>query len=155
MEYSLTGLGAGRVDGLNLGRLEILLPSATTNDNAAGPPNIDALFPLDRLQDISVEQLLVKFPDTGFIGVGQAKLGNGLLTLSLDGVEPEMASNFSITADLLQNGQFHLRFGERQDRAAEFIRATGQIGSDSISLGGSASLSGLPLQLTGELAGLR
>ena len=88
-DYSLTGLRAGRVAGLTVDEVELRLPSTAASDDATEAPVVETLFPNNPVQQLDIRKLTVVFPDSGFVGVGHAQLGGGLLSLSIDGIEPK------------------------------------------------------------------
>ncbi len=153
-EYSLRELLTGRLTRLSFDALDITVsssgpapPSGTTQTFEPG------LFtpPVGRL---SVAALRIVFADTGFVGVGSADLGDGVLSFALDGVAPEAASRLSLSATLNRVGEFNARFAEQGAAGAEYLDARGRIAETAVDLVAQFNLHGFALALASEIAGV-
>jgi Dicarboxylate transport len=152
--YSWRSLRRGELESIAFGALEIVRLAPA---DAAEPPAQPATglrvpaLPVARLQ---TEHLVLRLPGLGFTGTGRAEIGDGRLSVSLDGIEPEAASRFSLTASLQEDGRYSARFGERGEAQREFLRVQGLFGTDTVSVDADADLGGFALTLLTAMAGL-
>lgn len=154
VRYRLSELTKGRIDSLGFASLKISINTATTPDDSDPATTSPQLLPVTPFKALSADHLTLEFPDTGFVGVGHAALGDGSLSFLIEGVEPEPASHFSITATLTQTGIFNARFGERDNPDTEFMIMEGAIAEESLSINGQVEAQGYVLDLVSSIAGL-
>jgi hypothetical protein len=152
VSYSFAGIRSRRLDSVEIGTLEVsrspaAAAPATRTPDAWQVPTL----PVDHLH---IEHLTLRSADIGFLGSGHAEIGEGTLSVAIDGLEPAAASRLSLTASLDQSGRYQASFGERGDTTVEFLRMRGLIGSDAIHVDADADLSGYPLALLADMAGL-
>ncbi len=153
VNYVLSDLLKGHVQTIVFGSLSLAINSATRADSGQ-PASMDQILPAVPFTSLRVDRLTLAFPDTGFVGKGQAELGMGILAFSLRGIEPEPASHFSITANLSSDGVFEARFGEVGDGDAEFLSMRGAITNDTLQVAGQFDVTGYALELAAAVASL-
>jgi len=153
LRYTIPTLLNGRVESIVFEFLGVSISSTSTNE-AEPTTTTKQLFPALPFNHLRIEQLTLEFPDTDFMGKGQAELGDGLLAFSLQGIKPEAASHFNITASLSSEGIFDARFGERDDVEAEFLTIHGAINEHVLEIAGQFDLRDYVLDLGSSIAGL-
>lgn len=150
INYTLGNLIDGQLDKVTFESLSVSINSANEGDQSPTPEQVLPILPIGQL---IVEQLALEFPDTGLVAVGHAELGVSSLVFSLQGVEPEPASHFNISASLSRQGIFNARFGER-DGDDEFLTMSGAITEDALHIEGQFDAHGYVLELVSAIAGL-
>ncbi len=152
VSYTLSGLLRLRVERVDADAVDLAVYSSDEppSNASAQTPRIPAL-PLDAL---SVRELIMRFPDTGFVGRGQATLGEAGLRFSMDGEQPEAASKLRVDATLTRAGAFDVRVGERTTPDTHFVTLDGTLSGNTVIVRGDVVLEGFPLSLASGLAGL-
>jgi Dicarboxylate transport len=154
VSYSLAGVRNGNLDSIDFGTLEI----ARTPGTAAAAPDVQAATPWRvptlPVGQLRVQHLILRSADIGFVGSGQAAVGDGALSVTIDGIEPEAASHFTLAASLDRDGRYQADFGERGDASRDFLRVHGLIGADVVRVDADVDLSGFALALIADMAGL-
>ncbi len=150
--YSISELLRGRVREVNTAHVDVSFQSqseAPTNEPTT-VPKIPHL-PFDIL---SVKTLVVRLPNTGFVGVGDATLSEGGLHFRMLGEQPDAASKLNVSATLTREGVFNVKVSERDNPADHFVELNGLLADSAMVVKGVIDLTGFPLALACEIAGL-
>ena len=154
LRYSLAGIRNGNLDSVEFDVLEIARTSAVTTPVVETQPATAWQVPTLPIDRVRIDHLVLRSADIGFVGTGNAEIGDGALSVAIDGVEPAAASRFSLTATLDRGGRYQAIFGERGDTSREFLRVQGLIGADAIRVDADVELRGYALALLVDMAGL-
>ncbi len=150
--YSWSGLRRLRMERVEADLLDISIYSSDRAATSAPPkPPLISDLPLDAM---IVRSLILRFPDTGFVGRGLITLADDGLSFSMDGQEPDAASALQVAATLTRAGEFGIRIRERSIPDANFLTLTGTLLDETMTVRGDVDLEGFPLRLASEMFGL-
>ncbi|MDH3747657.1 MAG: YdbH domain-containing protein [Gammaproteobacteria bacterium] len=152
--YSLRNLFQGQLNELAIESVDMSVSASTSTADQAESITIDQAFNIIPFRRVDIERIVLRVPNIGFVGAGSASKSETALSFSMDGIEPEQASHFGVSADVSVD-EFELRFAERDgDASTEFLSARGAIAASELTVDGNFNLSGYALTLGSALLGL-
>lgn len=152
--YSLRELIHGQLNELSIETVDISVGASSSSGDRDESATLDQAFDSIPFRRMNVERFVLRVPSISFVGTGSASKSEAAVSLSMDGLEPERASHFSMSADVSLE-EFDVRFAERDgDAGTEFLAARGTITADELAIDGNLNLSGYALTLASALAGL-
>jgi hypothetical protein len=150
--YTWRDLFKGQLNSLAFETLAVSVSAPGADSTEPQAMATPSFIPASPLRQLSAEQLLLELPDIGFLGRGGAVLSEGVLSLSLKGLQPEQASRFTMTAAFSYDGVFNASFGERGSSAKEFLTVQGSINDTVLNLQGEIDLADYALAVASALA---
>lgn len=154
LSYDLRELLQGRLDELAIDSLAAVINPGPSSGQDVEPPTLSEMIDRIPFRRLGVSRLSLDVPAIGFRGTGSASKDENTVSLLLDGLEPERASHFRISAEITHD-DFNFRFadrGESDDR--EFLSIRGAIRNDALEIDGDIDLTGYALSLASALASL-
>ena len=157
VSYHLKGLLDQSLDAVDIGSLHVRVnaPQATSTPLAtAANSEIDPAIIFGIVPRLRVQRLLLEIAQADFVGAGSLSLDGDNASFELAGVEPEFASNLSVSGSAQSNTSLHFAFFDRSEPDEPFLKLNAMPLDDETEVTGHFDLSGYPLSLVTGLLGL-
>lgn len=161
VSYDLRGLLAGRLQQIEVSSASLTLSEVgsgggTGSALGTGSPEGGLAGWTDRVPvaAVDVQTLEILAPHAGFAAAGALHYGADGLALSLAGREPQAARRLDLGLSVSPAGVVGARLADRERPEAPFLALVSSLAGEALSVEAEVALSGYPLELASELAGL-